>query len=238
MDTILQIDIPVKPTIAIVEDDVDLRENLMDLFDAHGYFTWGVGSAEDFFRQLAVKQADVVLLDLGLPGEQGLSVLAHLQQAQRCLFMIISASNKATDKHQAFQNGASAYFVKPLQLHVLVNHIDHLWQQHCQLKNTAKLGWQLDGVEQTLMSPEGLAVALTTNEYRLLAGLMRNPGQPFTKDEVLQFLWQKQSLWRDYHAVEVLLSRLRAKVLKQLNRPLPVQTVQARGLVFTAPVKF
>ncbi|MEY4768811.1 MAG: hypothetical protein RL637_1450 [Pseudomonadota bacterium] len=72
-------------------------------------------------------------------------------------------------------------------------------------------------------------------EYKLLSGLAC-PKQYLTKEKILKSLWHEQYQWRDYHAVEVLLSRLRAKVLKQLNQPLPVQAVQAKGLVFSAAV--
>lgn len=225
------------PVLAVVEDDDDLRDNLIDLLQAYNYQVWGANSAESFFRQLAVQQTDIVLLDLGLPGEDGISVLHHLQQAGSYLFIIVSARDSGESQNLALAAGAKAYFIKPVNMERLLACINELWQLHIP-KTEAATVWRLDTINRTLFAPNGDNINLTTSEYRLVAGLMTFPGRSFSKDEIISLLWEKQQTWRDYHGVEVLLSRLRSKALKQLKQPLPIQSVQAIGLVFTAAATF
>lgn len=228
---------PQSPIVAVVEDENDLRENIIDLLQACDYKAWGAESAEVFFRQLAVQQTDIVLLDLGLPGEDGLSVLKHLQQTQSRLFIIVSARSSAEDKNAALTAGAKAYFVKPVNFEKLLTCVAELWQQHLD-ELQAGVVWRLDTANRALFAPNGDSISLTTNEYRLVAGLMAFPDRCFSKDEIISLVWDKEQSWRDYHSVEVLLSRLRGKALKQINQALPVQSVQAVGLVFTAAAIF
>ncbi len=228
---------PQPPIVAVVEDEDDLRENIIDLLQGWNYKAWGANSAEAFFRQLAVHQADVVLLDLGLPGEDGISVLKHLQQTNSYLFIIVSARGAAEDKNAALAAGAKAYFVKPVNFEKLLICIAELWQQHI-VNQQGSVVWQLDTVNRALSAPNGDNISLTTNEYKLVAGLMTFPGHSFSKDEIIGFVWEHEQSWRNYHSVEVLLSRLRNKAMKQINQPLPIQSVQAVGLVFTGGATF
>lgn len=229
--------LPQSPIVAVVEDEDDLRENIIDLLQGWSYKAWGANSAETFFRQLAVHQADVVLLDLGLPGEDGISVLKHLQQTESYLFIIVSARGAAEDKNAALAAGAKAYFVKPVNFEKLLSCIAELWRQHIVNQQCSVL-WRLDTVSRALFAPNGDSISLTTNEYRLVAGLMAFPGQSFSKNEIISLVWEQEQSWRNYHSVEVLLSRLRNKALKQINQPLPIQSVQSVGLVFTGAAIF
>lgn len=221
------------PILAIVEDDDDLRDNLLDLLQLHGYQAWGVSCAEMLFRELAVRKADMILLDLGLPGENGMSVLKHLQQTRQYLFLIITASLDNTRKEYALANGASAYLVKPIHFDKLLASINDVWMNQCKGELPAAV-WRLDTVGLCLIAPNGNQMSLTTHEFSLLLGLMSQSGQPLHKEELMQLLWYQNQPWRDYHAIEVMLSRLRTKALKQLQQALPVQTVHAMGLIFTA----
>jgi two-component system response regulator PhoP len=220
------------PSLAIVEDNDDLRENWVDFFRNRNYNAWGAESAEAFFRGLAAKPTEIILLDLGLPGEDGLSVLAHLRQTQRYRFVVVTARNTPEDREAAMAAGAYAYFVKPIQIHALLDCLAQLRQRPA----SAAQAWRLDHKKFVLYDPGGQSMPLTTAEYKLLATLMSQPGRIFSKPEIVAALWGT-STERDYHGIEVMLSRLRNKALASLEKPLPIRAVQAIGLVFSAPAR-
>ena len=154
------------------------------------------------------------------------------KQTQQYLILIITACLDNSYKELALANGASAYLVKPIQFDNLLANISAVWINHCKGEEAAV--WQLDTSGQLLISPSGAQLKLTTHEYGLLQGLMSQSRQPLPKEELMEFMGYENQPWRDYHTIEVLLSRLRTKTLKQLQQALPVQTVHAKGLIFTA----
>lgn len=118
-------------SVYLIEDDQDLRRNLSLLLTARGFSVSGCGSAESFYRDFAVKPASVVVLDIGLPGEDGLSICRHLRTHFPLIgLIIVSARGMHEDRIAGLQDGADAYLVKPVEVDELVLGINRLADRH------------------------------------------------------------------------------------------------------------
>ncbi|MDP2852107.1 MAG: response regulator transcription factor [Gallionella sp.] len=110
--------------IAVVEDDADLLDTMLEYLKIQGYPAWGVRNAEDFYRRFAADVVDVVVLDIGLPGEDGISVARHLRDLPDLTIIIVSARDALDDRLVGLKAGADRYLVKPVNLIELVANIE------------------------------------------------------------------------------------------------------------------
>jgi DNA-binding response OmpR family regulator len=117
------------PQIAVVEDDADLLASMLDYLHALGYPAWGVGSAEAFYKQLHMSPVDVLVLDIGLPGEDGLQLAAWVNRRVDLTVIIVSARDRLQDRLDGLAAGADRYLVKPVDLAELVANIDAAWRR-------------------------------------------------------------------------------------------------------------
>lgn len=225
-----------KHTIAVVEDDADIRSNVCRFLQKSGLEAWGVESAEDFYVRLLRDRADLVVVDLGLPGESGLSLVQRLV-AQNIPVVVQTALGGVQDRIAGLEAGALQYFVKPTDLNELVAGIRAL------LRNTqASMGtgvqpaaWRLDKAQACLVAPDGQSVPLTSRELELLTCLMQARGGLVTKQQVLQATGDTDvHTGEAYHRIESMLSRLRRKTRDTTGQQLPVRAVFGRGLAFVA----
>lgn len=225
--------------IALVEDEEDLRLNVVRFLEAQGFSVWSAASAEDFYRKLAVHDADLVIADLGLPGEDGLELITHLNSRGRHPIIVMTARGAVHDRIAGLEAGVDHYFVKPVDLYELAAAI------HATLRKRLQAGvetatavsenaaWVLVRSEAVLVTPTGVTVRLTSGELHLLEHLMNQPEKVITKSRLLEHFGQDPEQG-DFHRIEVLVSRLRAKVTAAGQR-LPLQAVFGRGLVFVSP---
>lgn len=222
-----------RPRIAIVEDNADIREEIEFYLEAKGYATWGVESAEAFWRLLHGRPVDIVLIDVGLPGEDGFSVLEYLGELRRFGLIVISARGGRQDHLRGLDLGADFYFVKPLNLAALARAIGQLWQrlqaQTAQAVSPA-LAKQWELQNNCLHGPSGERLELSSQEARLLEVLLRHRNQLCSKGLIHDLLFGYAAS-PDLHRVSVVLSRLRGKADRQGVR-LPVRTVFGKGMVF------
>ncbi|MBV7427431.1 MULTISPECIES: response regulator transcription factor [unclassified Acidovorax] len=222
-----------QPTIAVVEDDEDIRSNVCSYLARSGLQSWGAESAEDFYVRLLRARADLVVVDIGLPGEDGLSLLTRLA-AQGVPTVLMTARADLDSRIEGLEAGALQYFVKPVDMQELVAGI------RSQLRNKrlqgggdalAAVPWQLDTVGGALRAPNQQVVSLTTRELELLSCLLENPGVVVSKQALAQAVGGR-NLDDDFHRIESALTRLRRKTLDDTGLALPVRAVFGKGLVF------
>ncbi|BEP92991.1 response regulator transcription factor [Acidovorax sp. A79] len=222
-----------EPTIAVVEDDEDIRSNVCSYLARSGLQSWGAESAEDFYVRLLRARADLVVVDIGLPGEDGLSLLTRLA-AQGVPTVLMTARADLDSRIEGLEAGALQYFVKPVDMQELVAGI------RSQLRNKrlqgggdalAAVPWQLDTVGGALRAPNQQVVSLTTRELELLSCLLENPGVVVSKQALAQAVGGR-NLDDDFHRIESALTRLRRKTLDDTGLALPVRAVFGKGLVF------
>lgn len=109
--------------IAIVEDDLDLQQSMQECLHACGYKVWAAASAEEFYRRIQVEPVDLVILDIGLPGEDGLSVAQQLREIANLAVIIISGRVALEDRLAGLRAGATCYLTKPVNLDELLANI-------------------------------------------------------------------------------------------------------------------
>ena len=226
------------PRIAIVEDDPDLLDSISDYLRAHGYPVWGTRSAESFYKRLAVDLADVVILDIGLPGEDGLSICAHLRaHDQQIAIIFVTARGLRDDRLTGLEAGADAYLIKPIDMDELLLLLKRFGQRQGAVSGssaTAASGWQLSRHGWVLRAPDGRHLKLTAREHQLLALLIEAAGAIVSKRQLSEALFGSQiRLGED--RLEVMLSRLRKKGSAACGQPLPIKTAHAEGYAFAAP---
>lgn len=218
-------------TIALVEDDEEVRSTLANFFELSGLDCWSVASAEDFYVALLKRRADLVIIDLGLPGESGLSLLRRLSE-HSLPAIILSARGQTADRIEGLNAGALQYFVKPVDPDELVAGIRSLLSRLSGATSpTVKFSWRIDREASILYTPNQEAIPLTSRELELLHGLLRTPNQLVTKAELLRITNQHPEA--DFHRIESVLQRLRKKAAELTGHNLPIRSVFGKGLVFT-----
>lgn len=231
---------PASPVIAIIDDEEALRDNLSSFLEHEGFVVWTADSAEQFYRQMAVRQADLVIVDLGLPGEDGLALISHLRNSGRQAIVALTARSAVADRIAGLHAGADYYFVKPVDPYELVAAMEAVLRSRGRLasleyRDSGQAGhWRLQRVDGELVTPQDVRVRLTASELALLELLMRNRETVMLKTRLLELLYPENGE-QDFHTVEVLLSRLRSKVQQVSGQRLPVRAVFGKGLAFIAP---
>lgn len=229
------------PRIAIVEDDPDLLQNTEDYLRACGYPVWGVGSAEAFYKRFSIEPVDVVVLDIGLPGEDGLSVVRHLQDLSGLAVIILSARDAPEDRLEGLRAGADRYLVKPVSLPELGANIEAVTRRQ---PASSSIGpetvsgtggfWALSLQNWVLIAPDGAQIGLTSREFSLLELLCQSQGQVVSKRDIADHIYGARVL-NGSERTNVLLARLRKKAEHTLHQELPIRTVHQVGYAFTAP---
>lgn len=226
-------------SIAIIEDDADLRSNLSVLLRSQGYRVWEAESAEDFYRRFAITRAEIIIADLGLPGEDGLALIRHLRPLEGQGLIMLTAHGDSTNRIAAFEAGADMFLTKPVNPDELLAVLKSVERRCGDLVN-ARTGeadcWQLDLTTATLTTPDDRTVSLTSRELRLLECLMTSPGEMIGKHEIMTALSYGRPA-DNFPAVATLLSRLRKKLETELGMGLPVRAVFGHGLTFSAPAR-
>jgi len=232
-----------RPRIAVVEDDQDLLDSTLEYLQAGGYPAWGSGSAEAFYKRFSIEPVDVVVLDIGLPGEDGIAVANHLRGLADITVIIVSAHHALEDRLAGLKAGADRYLVKPVDFGELVANIEAVGRRSAhpaaaaaaQAERGAQQAdlWRLSKQDWSLTTPEGKTLVLTSSEFTLLHYLFSAKGEPVPKKTISNKLFGPRIL-NGNERIDVLLARLRKKSLAALGQPLPVKTAHHVGYAFTA----
>lgn len=237
-----------KTRVALVEDDEDLLQSTQEYLAHAGYRVWGEGSAEAFFRRFVGDPVDVVVLDIGLPGEDGLSVASLLEHNPNIAVIILSARDALEDRISGLRAGADLYLVKPVNLAELVANIDAVVKrlrasaplpvQDLAPPNPATINhhWVLQLRGWQLTAPDGQCLKLTGREFALLHRLMEVQGQTVAKKDLANEIIGPR-IGNASDRINVLITRLRKKAADQLGQPLPIQTAHQIGYAFTAAAR-
>jgi DNA-binding response OmpR family regulator len=235
-----------KSRIAIVEDDLDLLQSTQEFLLDAGYQVWGAPSAEAFFRRFTAEPVDVVVLDIVLPGEDGLSVAALLQSNPGIAVIILSARDSLDDRLKGLRAGADRYLVKPVNLMELAANIDAVAKRLGLLTHkpsfelprqttAASAGhWCLSIQDWLLTAPQGGTLKLTSREFVLVHKLITVQGQAVPKRDLIDELFGVRVL-NGGERLNVLLARLRKKAADTLTEAIPIKTAHQVGYAFTAP---
>ncbi|MBO9576439.1 MAG: response regulator [Sphingobium sp.] len=219
------------PNILVVDDDRELRTLITGFLSNHGLRAIGAADAVEMDAALTQEPIDLIVLDLMMPGEDGLSVLRRMRGGRRPPIIMLSAMGSDSDRIIGLEVGADDYLAKPCNPRELLARIRAVLRrrQDAQGAPVRRFGeWTLDLVERTVSAPDIEMTALTDTEFRLLTAFIDRPQQVLTRDQLIDFAKGSDSMMFD-RAIDVTLSRLR----KKLGPRAPIRTVRGEGYMFT-----
>ena len=224
--------------ILVVDDDPGIREVLCDYLGQHGYQARGAASAAEMDRALASEPTDLIVLDLMMPGEDGLSVVRRLSGTPPVV--MLSAMGEDTDRIVGLELGADDYLAKPCNPRELLARIRAVLRRHREDDTAAGTaltfdGWTLDLVRRELIRADGEAVQLSAGEFGLLRTFVERPGRILTRDQLLEAARGTEADVFD-RAMDVQISRLRKKLDDGSGRDL-ITTIRGEGYRFDARVR-
>lgn len=243
---------PSKPRLCIVEDDQEQRETLHTWLKLNDYPIWSTESAESFYKTATVNPVDIVIIDLGLPGEDGFSAIRHLRKHSTIGIIVVSARSLATDRVDALQSGADIYLIKPVVPEELLTCIENLWrriqppaldsQMSLGLTATAQQGlqtmndvWHLGCAERYLVSPNGISVKLTPSEIAIMDAFSKANG-PLSRHDIILALGANPKSFQ-MNRIDVHLSRLRNKILNACQMTIPITLLPGSRLQFLGKIE-
>ena len=223
--------------IHVIEDDEDIRAETIFALGELGFDAEGFGDAASFYKAFAVQPCDIVVVDIGLPGESGLAVVAHLRAVQRRLgLVLVTARGELEDRLLGLREGADAYLVKPVNMRELAETLNAVGrrltaapQENAAPASPAPAAWRLLEGDWILGDPEGRQMALTTSERAFLACLFGQRGTEASRDDLIRALGGDVFDF-DEHRIDAIASRLRRKAAK-LGMRLPLHAVRGKGYV-------
>ncbi len=228
-----------KATILVVDDETDVRDVIQEYLQAHGYAALGAESAEAA-RALAGKQSfDLALIDIHMPGEDGLSLARHLREryAKVAIVMLTSAAT-VVDRIVGLEMGADDYVAKPFDPRELLARVKSVLRRTSPA-GRAELGAErvrigrcvLDLSAQRLTDEHGAEVPMSPLEFDLLKALAAQPNRPLSRERILNATQQRD--WDPYdRSVDLRIMRLRRKVEPDPEHPQFIKTLRNAGYVF------
>lgn len=227
--------------ILVVDDDPEIRELLAHFLSQHGYSAATAADGIAMDEALAEQAADLVVLDLMLPGEDGLSLCRRLRSESSLPIIMLTAVSEDTDRIVGLEMGADDYLVKPFNPRELLARIKAVLRRSSADSGDNKAtvltfdGWQLDLGRRELKRDDGTLVPLSTGEFDLLAVLAEHAQQVMSRDELMDRTRGRESGPFD-RSIDVQLSRLRRKIEVDPKSPQVIKTIRSGGYMFSLPV--
>jgi DNA-binding response OmpR family regulator len=228
-----------KGAVLVVEDEPTIAEVVARYLKRAGYETRVVGDGAAALAEVARQRPDVVVLDIMLPGIDGLEVMRRLREddaADPMAILLLTARGDEADRVAGLRRGADDYIVKPFSPAELIARVDAVLRRTASAAGTEHAlafdGLHIDVVGHRV-TRDGEDVALTQREFDLLLFLARHPGQAFSRDQLMEAVWN-YSFYTDTTTVTVHVRRLRAKLEREPSAPQWLQTVWGIGYRFEA----
>lgn len=229
-------------SILIVDDDAQIRQLLRDYLAGFGMAVVAVADGKAMAEALARGSFDLVILDLMLPGEDGLSLCRNLRAKSDIPILMLTARGEAMDRVIGLEVGADDYIVKPFEPRELVARIQTILRRARgsgeitkEPKEAVFMGWRLNFILRQLVSPEELVIPLSNAEFRLLAVLVEHPNRVLTRDFLLDVARGRNMEVFD-RSIDILISRVRQKLNDDPRTPSMIKTVRGEGYLFDAKV--
>ncbi|MBV4518810.1 response regulator [Pseudomonas sp. SWRI74] len=232
------------PRVLIVDDDPLIRELLQAYLSQEGYEVHSAATAELAEIFLASQSVDLVMLDIRLPGKDGLTLTRELRVRSEVGIILITGRNDEIDRIVGLECGADDYVIKPLNPRELVSRAKNLIRRvrHAQIPQPIAAAskpvkqfadWALDTDRRRLIDPSGSETLLTHGEYQLLSVFLRNSGHTLSRDQLMDQIRNREWVPND-RSIDVLVGRLRRKLHDDPAEPQLIITIHGAGYLFTA----
>ena len=231
----------------LVEDTADLREEIVFGLTTLGLDASGFADANSLYRALAIKDCDIVVIDVGLPGEDGFSIARHLRTNSSLGLVFLTARTALDERLRGLGLGADAYLVKPIDvrelaatLHALNRRLRSKLAEHPLEAAVSvgvpslplSLGWKLTAGDWALCNAHGAEIAISDSERRLLKIMLAAAGLVVTREMLIAEFARDNDNY-DPHRLDAVISRLRKRTEQAGLGKLPLQSVRGTGYVFT-----
>jgi len=231
-------------TILVVDDDVEVREMLVEYLSSHGFEVMEVGSGEAMRTALSQRIPDVVLLDLNLPGEDGLSLARYLREHHDVGIIMVTAAGETVDRIVGLEVGADDYVAKPFDPRELRARLKSVLRRvQARAADTAaappsgvprrcSIGpCQLDLATHQLYDAAGQEIPITAMEFDLLQVFVEHPNQVLSRDQLLTLTRNRD--WEPFdRSIDIRIARLRKKLETDPEKPQIIRTVRGTGYMF------
>jgi two-component system OmpR family response regulator len=238
--------------LAVVDDEPAIAELLGNYLTAHGFRASRLVSGRELMALMPRDPPALVLLDLGLPGEDGFAIARQLREHWRCGLVIVTGRGDAVDKVVGLEVGADDYVTKPFDLRELLARIKAVLRRilpddaapgapgapAAPAASRSRLrfaGWQLDTAARTLTSPQGQDVPVTTGEFDLLCAFAQHAGRVLSRDFLLEQTRGREAGPFD-RTIDVQVGRLRKKIEANPDDPQIIKSVRGAGYILVPPV--
>ncbi len=233
--------------ILVVDDDPRIRQMLTRYFEQEGYRVSVAAEGAAMRAQLNSRPIDVILLDVVMPGEDGLTLAREIRAKSEVGIIMLTGRDEVLDRVVGLEVGADDYVTKPFHLREVLARVKSLLRRRKpaldQAGKSAETGtdvirfdgWLLDIARRRLVSPSGEDVPLTTGEFDLLSALAKHPGRVFTRETLMDFT-RGRSLRAFDRTIDGQIARLRKKIESDPKFPTIVKSVRGVGYVFSGKV--
>ena len=230
--------------ILVVDDDPEIRHLLRQYLEKNGYQVTAVAEGGGMWMTLERSRVDLIVLDLMLPGVDGLELCRDLRARSKVPVIMLTARGDEMDRVLGLEMGADDYLAKPFSARELLARIKVVLRRVRDLpvdpladspERLAFNGWTLDTRTQHLTSPDGLVVPLSQAEFRLLQTLLIHPNRALTRDQLLDLTQGRDARPFD-RSIDVLIGRLRRHLGDDAREPELIKTVRGRGYMLAARV--
>ena len=225
--------------IVVVDDEAEVREMVQEYLIDHGFAVSQADGGEALRRLMSERPVDLVLLDINMPGEDGLSIARDLKRRGEIGIIMVTANNETVDRVVGLELGADDYIAKPFDLRELLarlravlRRISSAEQAPATMGVEVRFGDCLLNLEShRLYSSDGAEVPITTMEFDMLQVFAQNPGRVLSRDRIMELAHSKEMEAFD-RSVDTRVVRLRQKIEKDPAFPRVIKTVRGAGYIF------
>ena len=228
--------------ILVCDDELDVREMLQEYLGKRGFRVTIVAGGEELRSILSQDQIDLVILDINMPSEDGLSILRSLRPEIQTPVIMLTAAGDVVDRIIGLEMGADDYLGKPVDLRELEARIKALLRRNSNIQNNPEISDQstkvapfgdftLDIDAAKLLDQNNLEVPLTAMEFSLLSVFAKNRGRVLNRDQILEQAHDRS--WDPFdRSIDIRISRLRRKIEKNPAKPAIIKTVRGIGYLY------
>ncbi|WP_407158518.1 response regulator [Bradyrhizobium sp. STM 3557] len=233
-----------RPRILCVEDDAEIAQMMGEILEENGFAASFVGSAADMDSELHRGEFALVVLDVMLPDEDGLSICRRLRRQSSIPIIVVTARAETVDRVVGLELGADDYVTKPFNSRELIARIRALLRRAASEPSLRRqrsrpltfAGWRIDPTTRELHDPTGLKIALTSVEFDLLLALCCHAGEVLSREQLMEIV-HGGSAGSVERSIDVHISRIRQKIEPDPRERSMIKTVRLGGYLFTPTVE-
>jgi two-component system OmpR family response regulator len=230
--------------IVVVDDDDDIRSSLAKYLRKHGFRVSVAANGDELNQVLSTANADLLVLDIMLPGDDGLTICRRVLETRQLPIIFLTALAEDIDRILGLELGADDYVTKPFNPRELLARIKSVIRRSQMLPNKPQIAkgvvkfdrWQFDISRKEIMGSDNVAIRLSSGEHLVLVSLIEHAGSTLTRDQLLNLTKGREAQLFD-RSIDNVISRLRRKLEIDPKKPLIIQTQWGNGYAFVADLE-